>query len=90
MNLYGGFNTLYRLFCFFKPFLMVGKGLKVSSACDWYGTFRICHVICTEDLASANGSSVLTDPGLSYVEAVTQRSLQQTHKTKYRHARTAA
>ena len=31
MNLYGGLilgvNTLYRLFCFFKPFLMVSKGL---------------------------------------------------------------
>ncbi len=23
-----GVNTLYRLFCFFKPFPMVGKGLK--------------------------------------------------------------
>ncbi len=23
-----GFNTLYRLFCFFKPFPMVGKGLS--------------------------------------------------------------
>ena len=23
-----GVNTLYRLFCFFKLFLMVGKGLK--------------------------------------------------------------
>ena len=24
-----GVNTLYRLFCFFKLFLMVGKGLKL-------------------------------------------------------------
>ena len=34
MNLYGGFNTrhyntLYRLFCFFKLFLMVGKGITM-------------------------------------------------------------
>ena len=26
-----GVNTLYRLFCFFKLFLMVGKGLKDTS-----------------------------------------------------------
>ncbi len=30
-NLYGGFNTLYRLFCFFKLFSMVRKGLKPGS-----------------------------------------------------------
>ena len=28
MNLYGGFNTLYRLFCFFKLFLMVGTVMQ--------------------------------------------------------------
>ncbi len=26
-NLYGGFTILYRLFCFFKLFAVVGKGL---------------------------------------------------------------
>ncbi len=26
-----GVNTLYRLFCFFKLFPMVGKGLKVDA-----------------------------------------------------------
>ena len=40
MNLYGGFNilgvnTLYRLFCFFKLFLMVGKGLNKQELKVW-------------------------------------------------------
>ena len=38
MNLYGGLilgvNTLYRLFCFFKLFLMDGKGLMRERELD--------------------------------------------------------
>ncbi len=30
-----GVNTLYRLFCFFKLFPMVGKGLKEEGSGNW-------------------------------------------------------
>ena len=56
MNLDGGLilgvNTLYRLFCFFKLFLMVGKGLtstRFLSSCS-----LIIQTLQLEDLRLAS------------------------------------
>ena len=48
MNLYGGLilgvNTLYRLFCLFKLFLMVGKGLKLTQLTGQYDNYSFLTV----------------------------------------------
>ncbi len=63
-NLYGGLipgvNTLYRLFCFFKLFPMVGKGLKgqghkVSTyLCESINSVGVIPTTCTRQDSSCN------------------------------------
>ncbi len=49
LNLYGGFNTLYRVFCFFKLFIIGGKELS-GSLLTAYSRFYI-HVSHRGDTA---------------------------------------
>ncbi len=62
-----GVNTLYRLFCFFKLFPMVGKGLKSRSTLTWI-LVSCCSTMST---LPAIGRSLASSPSASLTHSLT-------------------